>query len=511
MNDKRQYIQKNKNEVSVLIKKLYFLNINNGDKFMFFNKWKYELFEKYTIIEKIIREYGYKLEKISRKREAEEILIRKLIQKSKNQKKKELKNLKGNNKKLRKKIIEKNEYKLQLIKQNRKKLIAMCKEMKSINRIKIYSSIYFHELLKGLFFSLITIGIIFSIMVLFQVFIEKFEPNSMLREIILIIYLIVAGIITPFSLIIIFMELFIKNKNCIRLSIFTDNYWKLFVEKMHILPKIKAIDCLFGLVPIYFLVIIVIFKISIISPLVFLIYSGLIIFIYKWENEKIKIIYLLNIGSFLLNIIILFILMRVKLEISYPMILVAITVSTIFLINGFVTNSKEYREKKNAYRIKKIGMLRKILKKNNITLNKNNLELIIDEINRLNKNYDIKINWKFILPLAFLGGIISQKIRDLSLKKISDKLEVWSLKPNTNEKKEIIDYFLYIIEEKILMRYKGLVYLLVSGISILVVIIFIFGTFFKYFMENIYESKYMNKKDLLELLDLLKDIVLETE
>ena len=83
MNDKRQYIQKNKNEVSVLIKKLYFLNINNGDKFMFFNKWKYELFEKYTIIEKIIREYGYKLEKISRKREAEEILIRKLIQKSK--------------------------------------------------------------------------------------------------------------------------------------------------------------------------------------------------------------------------------------------------------------------------------------------------------------------------------------------------------------------------------------------------------------------------------------------
>ena len=41
MNDKRQYIQKNKNEVSVLIKKLYFLNINlnnvllilnNGDK-----------------------------------------------------------------------------------------------------------------------------------------------------------------------------------------------------------------------------------------------------------------------------------------------------------------------------------------------------------------------------------------------------------------------------------------------------------------------------------------------
>ena len=202
---------------------------------------------------------------------------------------------------------------------------------------------------------------------------------------------------------------------------------------------------------------------------------------------------------------------RVKLEISYPMILVAMTVSTIFLINGFVTNSKKYREKKNAYRIKKIGMLRKILKKNNITLNKNNLELIIDEINRLNKNYDIKINWKFILPLAFLGGIISQKIGDLSLKKISDKLEVWSLKPNTNEKKEIIDYFLYIIEEKILMRYKGLVYLLVSGISILVVIIFIFGTFFKYFMENIYESKYMNKKDLLELLDLLKDIVLETE
>ena len=55
MNDKRQYIQKNKNEVSVLIKKLYFLNINNGDKFMFFNKWKYELFEKYTIMYRHIK------------------------------------------------------------------------------------------------------------------------------------------------------------------------------------------------------------------------------------------------------------------------------------------------------------------------------------------------------------------------------------------------------------------------------------------------------------------------
>lgn len=181
-------------------------------------------------------------------------------------------------------------------------------------------------------------------------------------------------------------------------------------------------------------------------------------------------------------------------DISYSLIIIICAISVIFMINNFVINLKEYQDKKNNYRKSKIDILKLILKKNKVSVEVKNLEEILSRIKEIRGEYDIKINWKIIIPITLINAVILFKIQHWNLKSMSDIL--WSKKGN----------ILQLIEETLVV-YKGIIYF---SVFIFILILFIYPIWLgiSFFKENIHQNKYISREKMMELEDILKDMML---
>ena len=181
-------------------------------------------------------------------------------------------------------------------------------------------------------------------------------------------------------------------------------------------------------------------------------------------------------------------------DISYSLIIIICAISVIFMINNFVINLKEYQDKKNNYRKSKIDILKLILKKNKVSVEVKNLEEILSRIKEIRGEYDIKINWKIIIPITLINAVILFKIQHWNLKSMSDIL--WSKKDN----------ILQLIEETLVV-YKGIIYF---SVFIFILILFIYPIWLgiSFFKENIHQNKYISREKMMELEDILKDMML---
>lgn len=457
---------------------------------MFLRKWKYELFDKYTIFDKILIEYSEEKNKCSKNKE-------KINKKIKNE-----------------------EIRLRMIK-----------------ILLILSFIFFIIIIN--FISFTNIILILT---------KKITNYKIISEILMIIRLLTFITFLIYVPIYFFIKCFKINSEDNKLSIFENEYWEIFITKLRkmnygnsekalnlfcfillFLEKINIIIifCLLISVFIYliekndtfnfkkyffklFYIIISIYPIIIFKTIFMLKlkYSYLIIFmliilassllnIPKLKKQAMEF-YFSGIISFFLIIIYSVIKMRIinlnNTEILYPLIIITNTISVIFLVNNFVINLKKYQEKKDSYRKNKIKKLKIILRNNEISLKSESYEKILLYVKELTKEYNIKIKWEIIIPITFINAVILFKIKGLNFKIISSIL--WE---NKNNILNLIEIFLE--------NYKGIVYFLIYTVFI-ILIIHPMCLAIDFFKESIYQNKYMSKTDMKELEDILKDMIL---
>lgn len=169
------------------------------------------------------------------------------------------------------------------------------------------------------------------------------------------------------------------------------------------------------------------------------------------------------------------------------------TILLLLIIERFITNLKDYKDKRNRYKKIKIKKLKRILKKKNIDINKFN-ELVSNRINEIEKYYNLINGFNFVLKSLLTWGGISVIIERIKHSNIEDINKLWNNIINNK------------FDDKTVNGITIIVYIIVCIIFLWLVWEAIFFVF-----KQVIEAKYMSKEDLFEFRDLLQDIILEKD
>lgn len=169
------------------------------------------------------------------------------------------------------------------------------------------------------------------------------------------------------------------------------------------------------------------------------------------------------------------------------------TILLLLIIERFITNLKDYKDKRNRYKKIKINKLKRIFKKKNIDINKFN-ELVSNRINEIEKYYNLINGFNFVLKSLLTWGGISVIIERIKHSNIEDINKLWNNIINNK------------FDDKTINGITIIVYIIVCIIFLWLVWEAIFFVF-----KQVIEAKYMSKEDLFEFRDLLQDIILEKD
>lgn len=181
-----------------------------------------------------------------------------------------------------------------------------------------------------------------------------------------------------------------------------------------------------------------------------------------------------------------------KSEIIYPLNTLITFILVFLILHKMIINLKKYKDEKKEIYNNKIEILKTVLKENNIKETKYE-EILKRSIDKSEKYYSLENKFSLIAKSLLLWGgisIVKDKIKKMDLKTI-----LKNVKNNPTFINTVID------------KYEFLIELLIYAIFFIIVLWVIWVIIF-FIFEKIVEIKYISKKELFEFRDLLQDIII---
>jgi len=206
---------------------------------------------------------------------------------------------------------------------------------------------------------------------------------------------------------------------------------------------------------------------------------------------------ILAIILFILGVLSFFLMFIDKQKIIYPLSTIIIFILVLLIEHKFVINLKVYKNKKKEIYNEKIELIKSVLKENNIKEDKYE-EVLKRSIDKSEEYYNLENKFNLVAKSLLLWGgisIIVEKIKNMKLEMIKNLIQ------DINENGIMKVFY------KIITKYEYLIVLL-TYIIFFVIFLWVLWVILFFVFEKVVEIKYISKRELFEFRDLLQDIII---